>query len=118
MKAPRTLIAILAINFLLKALAALLTGQIYAFAPLAVWGIAGWKASRGSQTAAWVLGGFFILGAAFTTYGTLSASGLHPIDIGFNYGYAAFLLGSAAYLFLSPKLKAFQEAHEVGAYGR
>ncbi|WP_143068960.1 hypothetical protein [Solimonas aquatica] len=118
MKAPRTLVVILAIYFLLKVLTAVLTGQIYALAPLAVWSIAGWKAYKGSQTAAGVLVVLFVLGAAFTTYGTMVASGLHPIDVGFNYGYVVFLAASAAYLLLSRKLKAFQESSGVGAYGR
>ncbi|NHQ87696.1 hypothetical protein HA050_16385 [Iodobacter sp. HSC-16F04] len=118
MKAPCTLIAILATYFLIKVADAFLTGQIYSLAPLAIWGIAGWKAYKGSQSSTWVLGGLFIIGAAFTSYGALVSSRLPTVDKGFNYGYALFLAGSAAYLFLSPKLKAFQESHMASPYGR
>ena len=103
---PRTFLVLLAIYFLLDVLGVLFTGQFVWLGRTAILGIATWRTLQGSRPASFLLGGLFALNAVLAVARGARLWPASPEDaIGELVG-AAFVAAIAAYIFLSPALRA------------
>jgi hypothetical protein len=108
--APRGFLVLLAIYFLLEIVGALLSGSVLYLARIVVFGIAAWRALRGSRPAAIFLAVVTSLGAIAGLYVAYAAFAVNPAVAIVQLVIVAFLASIAAYIFFSPKLKLFYAA--------
>ncbi|HEY9101204.1 hypothetical protein [Chitinimonas sp.] len=106
-KAPRTLLVLLALIFIGRLIFAWLqTGPIvFPLLQLGLFSVLAWQALRGREGAGKVLGGLQLLGGIFVLLEFASLVG-HPQAL-ILLPWAALLIGTALYLFVSLELRHF-----------
>ena len=104
--APRPLLVLLALYFLLATAGALLAGEPYQLVRPVIIGIAAWRTLQGSRAASVFLGGMFALTTVIVGYGALRLAGSDALGASINATFALFTGSISAYVFFSPAMRA------------